>query len=323
MRPDLADAYVQLALNLKSRLPVADIEVMEDLLRQKHLSDDSRSQMMFALAAIDDANGDYAAAAARLAAANALQAAARTSRGQGYDPAVYTQFIDRIIAAMTPELIASCRGWGSSDPRPVFVVGLPRSGTTLIEQIVGSHPKVHGAGELPDVRRVFRSLPELMGRPLADPCQALSALDQASSSGAAGRYLDRLNTLAPQTADRVVDKMLDNVDLIGLIALLWPNSRVIVCRRDVRDIAVSCWQTGFASIHWANDYEHIARRFADYQRVPRVLETNEADRLARRFVRRPCSGRCGSIPPLDRLSWARVGPGLPPIPFHQTCGANG
>jgi hypothetical protein len=114
---------------------------------------------------------------------------------------------------------------------------------------------------------VFRSLPELIGRPLADPCRALIALDQASSSAAAGRYLDRLNTLAPQTADRVVDKMLDNVDLIGLIALLWPNARVIVCRRDVRDIAVSCWQTGFASIHWANDYEDIARRFADYQRI--------------------------------------------------------
>jgi tetratricopeptide (TPR) repeat protein len=267
LRPHLADAYVQLAFNLKNRLPVADIEAMEDLFRQKYLSDDSRSQMMFALAAIDDANRDYEAAATRLTTANALQTAARTARGQHYEPAVYTQFIDRIIAAMTPQLMASCRGWGSSDPRPVFVVGLPRSGTTLIEQIIATHPKVHGAGELPDVRRVFKSLPELVGRPFADPCQALIALEPASSRAAAGRYLDRLNTLAPHTALRVVDKMLDNVDLIGLIALLWPSARVIVCRRDVRDIGVSCWQTGFASIHWANDYEHIARRFADYQRI--------------------------------------------------------
>ena len=61
--------------------------------------------------------------------------------------------------------------------------------------------------------------------------------------------------------------MPDNVDLLGLIALLWPSARVIVCQRNLRDVAVSCWQTGFASIRWANDHEHIARRFADQKRI--------------------------------------------------------
>ena len=240
---------------------------MEELASQKYLSDDSRSQLLFGLAEIYNARGDYAAAAARLERANALQMTARAGRGRYHDPALYTRFIDRITGTITPDLIARGHGWGDPDPRPVFVVGLPRSGSTLIEQIIATHPQGHGVGELPDVRRVFTSLPEFVGRPFGEPCDALFALDPASSRAAAHRYLDCLDALARPGALRVVDKMPDNIDLLGLIALLWPRARVIVCHRNLRDVAVSCWQTGFASIEWANDFEHIARRFADYQRI--------------------------------------------------------
>jgi len=149
----------------------------------------------------------------------------------------------------------------------VFIVGLPRSGTTLVEQILASHPQVHGAGELPDVRNVFRSLPELARMAWADSFDALNALDPATMDRAARRYIERLDCMAPADAARVVDKMPDNIEMLGLIALLWPNARVIVCRRDLRDVAISCWQTPFASILWANDYEQLARRFANYQRI--------------------------------------------------------
>jgi len=266
-RPHLAVAYSQLACNLKGRLPLADVQAMENLLRQKYLPDDSRSLLLFGLAGVFDAQGDYARAATRMDTANAAQAAARTQRGQLHDPDQHSRFIDRIIAAFTAQVIARGQGWGDPDPRPVFVVGLPRSGTTLIEQILASHPKVHGVGELPEVRRVFQSLPELVSRPASDPFDAVAALDPITARAAAHRYLHVLNTLAPPTAVRVLDKMLDNVELLGLIALLWPSARVIVSRRDLRDVAVSCWQIGFASLRWANDYEHIARQFADYQRI--------------------------------------------------------
>ena len=142
---------------------------MDAMLKRKYLTDDSRSQLLFALAGVLDARGDYAGAALRLEPANALQASARAGRGQFYDLDQYSRFIERIIAAFTPELIAQRQGWGDPDPRPVFVVGLPRSGTTLIEQILASHPKVHGAGELPDVRRVFQSLPTVVGLPVGRP----------------------------------------------------------------------------------------------------------------------------------------------------------
>jgi tetratricopeptide (TPR) repeat protein len=267
LRPNQVNAYVQLALNLKGRLSGAEIEAMEGLLRQRYLTDDIRAQLLFGLAGIHDELGDYALAAAKLEAANAIQAQARARRGQRYDPAEYTRFVDRIIATFTPDLFARARDWGEPDPRPVFVVGLPRSGTTLVEQMIATHPLAHGMGELDELRRVFNALPELVGRPFTGPFDALRDLDPSLSKAAARRYLDRLDSLSPSSAVRVVDKMLDNADLLGLIAVLWPGARVIVCRRDLRDVAVSCWQTGFASILWANDHDHIARRFADYQRV--------------------------------------------------------
>ncbi len=187
--------------------------------------------------------------------------------GRPYNPDQHSFFIDQLIAAFNSDLLARGRHWGDPNPRPVFIVGLPRSGTTLVEQILASHPQIHGAGELPDVHRVFHSLPRVVGWPVDDPFSALNALGPAAARVAARWYLDRLENLAPPTAARVVDKMPDNIHFLGLIALLWPSARVIVCSRDVRDVAVSCWQTGFATIQWANHPDHIARRLVDSQRI--------------------------------------------------------
>jgi tetratricopeptide (TPR) repeat protein len=266
-RPNLAEALIQLACNLKGLLPAEDIHAIEELLGQKYLTDDRRSLLYFGLAGVFDAQGEFAAAAACLENANRLQTSARDATGQRDDPGHHSQFVDRIIVTFTPEVIARVRPCIDSDPRPVFVVGLPRSGTTLIEQILASHPGVYGAGERPDVRRVFQSLPELVGRPVADPFDVVVALEPSAARAGARRYLDLLSTAAPATARRIVDKMPDNIELIGLIAMLWPGAHVIVTSRDLRDVAVSCWQTGFASIRWANDFEQIAHRFADYQRI--------------------------------------------------------
>jgi hypothetical protein len=147
------------------------------------------------------------------------------------------------------------------------VVGLARSGTTLVEQILASHPQVHGAGELPGVLRVFEALPTLVGQPRIDPFRALELLGPESARAAARQYLDSLNTLSPTMAARVIDKMPDNIQLLGLIAFLWPGSRVLVCNRDLRDIAVSCWFAGFETNPWTNSWELMAQRFADHQRI--------------------------------------------------------
>jgi tetratricopeptide (TPR) repeat protein len=265
--PKFADAHSLLASNLKGRLPDAEVQAMHALLDDKYVDGRARARLHFSLAGVLDARGLYADAARLLETANALASAASSACGRTYDPRSHSGFITQLIAAFGPEHRARGRVWGDRDPRPVFVVGLPRSGTTLTEQLLASHPQVHGAGELPDVQQIFESLPEFAGRPGLGPCGVLDLLDQAAVRAAARRYLDRLDVLAPASAARVVDKMPDNIHFLGLIALCWPAARVIICDRDVRDIAILCWQTGFATIGWANHCEHIAMRFADYARL--------------------------------------------------------
>src|SRR5262249_38767869 len=117
------------------------------------------------------------------------------------------------------------------------------------------------------LQTLFESLPAIVGRPHEDPFAALDALEPVAALRAARRYLEPTGALAPASAARIVDKMPDNIHYLGLIPLLLPAARVIICARDPRDVAISCWQTGFATISWANDPDHIARRFAEYQRL--------------------------------------------------------
>jgi tetratricopeptide (TPR) repeat protein len=265
--PGLVEAYWRLAVNSKGQLPEADVQAIERLLELPSLTDEKRALLRFGLAVVCDARGLYSQAAAHLDAANASQSATNAAHGLSHDPDRHSRFIDQMIAAFSPQIVARARGWGIPDPRPVFIVGLPRSGTSLVEQILASHPDVHGAGELHHVHDLFLGLPEQVGQPTADPFQAWSALNADGARSVARKYLERLDSLAPAAARRVVDKMPDNIRLLGFIAVMWPSARVIVCDRDLRDVAISCWQTGFEKNAWACDWDHIARRFADHQRI--------------------------------------------------------
>ena len=267
MRPKLAEALAMLGFTLRGRLPDDELGAMQGLLDDSEVSPEDRALLRFGLAAALDGRGLFADAAAHLEAGNAMQSASKAARGMGRDPAQGSLVFERIVAAYTPELVARCRGWGDPDPRPVFVVGLPRTGTTLTEQFLASHPEVHGAGELHHVSAAFKSLPERVGDPTADPFDVLNRLTPESARSAARAYIERLDALAPPEAARVVDKQPDNVNHLGLIAMLWPGARAIMCHRDLRDVGVSCWQMGFTTNPWVNDWDHIARRFADHQRV--------------------------------------------------------
>ena len=173
LRPNVADAYWRLAINLKGALPDRDIEAMQSLLEHKYVSHSLRAGLHFALGAVFDARGMHGQAAEHFDAANGLQTAVMAAKGQSFDPNHYSRMIDRVIAAFSPALLARGRGWGDPDPRPVFVVGLPRSGTTLVEQVLASHSQVHGAGELHDAINLFSALPELVGQPGGDPFEVV------------------------------------------------------------------------------------------------------------------------------------------------------
>jgi tetratricopeptide (TPR) repeat protein len=263
--PSHAGAYGQMAILLRGKLPEADCTVMQRLLADPHLSSSKRHSLHFGLAHVCDAQGAYEQAAAQLEQANALRRAECQARGQVYDPAEHARFIDELIATFTPAYFERVHGFGSETERPVFIVGLPRSGTTLTEQILASHSQVFGAGELRFARDTFLALPRVLSTD-AESLACLGRLDGASAGRIAQDYLQRLARLDAE-APRLVDKMPDNYLYLGLLATLFPRARLIHCRRDLRDVAVSCWMTNFKQIHWSFDPEHIAARFRDYRRL--------------------------------------------------------
>jgi tetratricopeptide (TPR) repeat protein len=263
--PNHAGAYAQIATMLRGKLPEADLAAMRQLLADPQLSEGKRSALHFGLAQVHDAQGVYDEAAEHLSHANALCQADWQKRGKGYDPAEHARFVDELIAAFTPEFFARVRDFGLEAERPIFIVGLPRSGTTLIEQVLASHSQVFGAGELRYVRDTFEALPRALNRE-ATPVECVPWLDRATCGQVAQRHLDRLRALN-ETAPRITDKLPDNYLYLGLIATLFPRAKLIHCRRDLRDVAVSCWMTHFRQIRWASAQESIASRFHEYQRL--------------------------------------------------------
>ena len=162
--------------------------------------------------------------------------------------------------------------------QPVFIVGLPRSGTTLTEQILASHSKVHGAGELSVVRDTFESLPRIL-KVDAPAAECLGRLDRETAHRLARYHLDQLRSLNRQ-ALRIVDKMPENYIYLGLLTALYPGARFIHCRRDLRDVAVSCWMTHFRHIRWANDPDHIVSRIQSVPTADGSLARGAAARMA-------------------------------------------
>jgi tetratricopeptide (TPR) repeat protein len=261
----LPGALAQMATMLRKKLPEADLEAMRHLLDDPYLSDGQRGCLHYGLAQVLDDRGNYHSAAEHLARANCIAANEWSKRGQSYDSDAHTRFVDQLIDTFTPALFEQVRGLGSASDRPIFIVGLPRSGTTLTEQILASHSRVFGAGELRLGRESFEMLMEGKTDDAA-MFAALGQLDSAQLQRIAERHLKRLGELSPDKP-HVVDKMPDNYQYLGLLALLFPRAIFIHCRRDLRDVAVSCWMTNFHHIRWASDKNHIASRFRDYRRL--------------------------------------------------------
>jgi len=257
-----AVAHGDLATLLRARLPAEDIAAQQQLLLDSGLTREQQAALHFGLAQVFDARGAYAKAAEHSSVANALRLAQWKIAGQEYDPEAHSEFVNRIIAEFTPEFFARVGDFGMQTERPVFLVGLPRSGTTLIEQILASHSQVFGAGELTLARDAFAATCD-SGK---NPGIQHSSLDREGIQRLAGRHLDELHG-RNGTALRVIDKMPDNYLYMGFLAALFPRARFIHCQRDLRDVAVSCWMSNFRAIRWASTPGDIATRFRDYLRL--------------------------------------------------------
>jgi tetratricopeptide (TPR) repeat protein len=295
--PSHGGAYAQLATLLRGKLPEEDLAVMRRLVADPDLTGGKRSALHSGLAIVLDARGEFEAAAVHLRHANALRLADWRAQGKGYEPAEHARFVADMMATCTPTFFERVRGFGLATERPIFIVGLPRSGTTLTEQILASHSQVFGAGELRLGADAFDSLPAIM-KCDAPAVECLGRLERETARQLAEGYLEQLRARDAK-ALRVADKMPDNYLYLGMLTLLFPRAKYIYCRRDLRDIAVSCWMTNFRQIRWACDPEHIASRFREYTRLmehwrhvlpPPVLEVNyeetveDLEGVARRLV---------------------------------------
>ena len=260
--PRLAAAHYHLAELLGSRLSPPDLAAQLRLLEDGSLTDAERSLLHFGLARVHDARAEYAPAAAHLDEGNALERTLWRNRGQEYNPVRYASQVARMVAVCTADFFGRIQGFGLESEVPVFVVGLPRSGTTLVEQILASHGQVFGAGET----RLARDTMAKLGRENADAIEGLGRLDRPTSGRLASWHLEQLRAFSRQ-ALRIVDKMPENYLYLGLLASLFPRAKFIHCRRDLRDVAVSCWMTHFGELSWTSDPRHIASRFHQYRQM--------------------------------------------------------
>jgi tetratricopeptide (TPR) repeat protein len=191
---------------------------------------------------------------------------ANLATGESFDLHSYRRGNDGVIEAFNAELLKSKTGFGDETEVPVFIVGMPRSGTTLTEQICSSHPSVFGAGELRNLRRILRRA-GFQKNSLAEFRDALASVTPELSRTLAAEYLREVHRPAPD-ALRVVDKMPHNFELIGFIALVFPKARIIHCRRDPIDTCVSCFTTSFIDRHaYKTDLTKLGLYYREYDRL--------------------------------------------------------
>ena len=260
-RPDFGDAWWSLA-NLKTyRFSAESIAVMQDRLDHPATAEVDRVHIAFALGkALEDA-GDYARSWAAYEQGNAMHRAAN-----GYVPDIFETNTREQKRVCTPAFFAGRKGWGLDDPAPIFVLGLPRSGSTLIEQILASHSMVEGTQELPDIQRIVH---ELQGRELDfdNPRYpgVLPELDAATISRFGEQYIADTKPNRILGRPYFIDKMPNNFRHVGLIHLILPNAKIIDARRDAMACCFSNFKQLFAQgQEFTYGIEDIARYYRTY-----------------------------------------------------------
>jgi tetratricopeptide (TPR) repeat protein len=243
------------------------VQQMEAALATPGLEAAQRLRLHLAIGKAADDLGDYALAMQHFDAADAVR---RSSLA--FDSAAFSIEIDRLIARCTPELMARAPELGSSDATPVLILGMPRSGTTLVEQIVSMHPEVGAGGELNfwnERGATWHSSDGHRNSANGDAANGNETpfVSKEFLAEAAADYLDVLRTIAPKAA-RVTDKMPFNSLWAGLIHLAFPRAIMIHCRRAAVDTALSIHQTHFhPTLAFPTGGAELVAYFRDYQRI--------------------------------------------------------
>jgi tetratricopeptide (TPR) repeat protein len=280
LRPETGEAYWSLA-NLKTfRFTDAEIETIRAQLRRTDLAPDDRFHFEFSLGkALEDA-GQYEESFAHYARGNALR-----RESVPYDPNDTSELVRRSKAFFTPDFLRIHQGMGSEAPDPIFVVGLPRAGSTLIEQILSSHSQVEGTMELHDIGHMARKIggPGKKAKASAYP-DALAEFSPERFKALGEEYLSRTRIQRKSGKPFFIDKMPNNFQHIGFIHLILPNAKIIDARRHPLGCCFSCFKQHFARGQtFAYGLDDLGRYYADYVELMAHYDAVMLERVHRVF----------------------------------------
>ena len=265
--PTVAGVYVNLADSKKFVAGDTYLAAMEALAAKSDgLSKTDRMQIDFALGKAYADLQDYPRSFRHLYAGNAAKRATIT-----YDERAAFALFDDIERIFSPDMIKAKTGGGDPSELPIFVLGMPRSGTTLIEQIIASHPMVHGAGELSTFNDVVLTVRGTDGSTIPYP-EFAPALDSTALRQIGRDYVARLGEFVRQeagaTVQHVTDKMPSNYYFLGLIHLALPQAKIIHAMRDPVDTCVSCFSKLFsAEQNHTYDLGELGRYYRRYEQL--------------------------------------------------------
>ncbi len=258
IKPDYADAHRHLAMIRPKKEQVGKIQ---SLLSCRDISYKDSMYFHYALGDILNHDKSYTRAFEHYQMGNFLK-----RKTISYNSKSHSDFVDRQIKTFTKSSFLEQVACGADTELPVFIVGMPRSGTTLVEQIVSSHPQVFGAGELTYIQRIEEAI-STNYKALGSYPECMLLLNESDLLRISTEYLNKLSNIS-RTAIRITDKMPANFLRIGLIRTLFPRARIIHCKRNALDTCTSIFLNYFVVGHeYSFDLTELGQYYLDYQRL--------------------------------------------------------
>jgi len=298
------EAWWSLADLKTLRFTASDIGAMRRLAQHGALPVREQAALHFALGKALEDTGDPVAAFLQYDLGNTLKRSLHK-----YDADEMTSFVDRAVRLFTPDFVASRAGQGSEAADPIFVLGLPRSGSTLVEQILASHSQIEGTMELPDMIRIAREAVRLSRDPLYPDCLKALSADNLRMLGE--RYIESTRIYRHSGKTYFIDKLPDNFIHAGLIHLILPRAKIIDIRRHPLACGLSVFKQNFAQGQiFSYSLTDIGRYYVDYVRLMTHIDTILPGRVHRVFYEQLVADPESET----RRLLAHVG-----VPFEDSC----
>jgi len=263
--PDYVDPWYRLSLNRGFKPTTEQLSALESRfqkLEADNLEDPELVPLGFALARFYEQKNNFEQSFRHYQRSNRIK-----SRLEPFDGVRHDEQIENIIDIFDADFYAQRNGWGNSSKKPVFIVGMPRSGTTLTEQIISTHAKAHGGGELPMMLKLVDNLKQKKPSPATGHARLVAELGKNEVQSLAEQYLSELSKLN-KSASIIIDKLPGNYFRLGVILLLFPNARIIHCRRHPVATCWSCYQQNFErGLRFTNDLDHLILAYKGYERL--------------------------------------------------------